>query len=130
MIGFTLLALVLVQASCTTSGNPAITNDLVLSKIEAGTSTKGDVMGILGPPSSQIEVMAGEKRLAVWTYRYVQHRPSPWLYALAINVFVLPVRGGSETELAGLAVFFNDQGVVENIGKTQARVTHGKLITP
>jgi len=106
LLGFLSLGCVLSQATDGTS-----LSDEQISGIEPGTSTRADVTRVLGAPDKIIYSNLAHDPLFERAFQYKRKRRKSTFFTL-----ILLSGSRSDTNVDNVIVFFDDQGVVEDIG--------------
>ena len=97
-------------AGCASVGDPRITDDALVAKVEKGKSRKADVEALFGPPGQVDFTDAGFEKW-LYTYSYSQVRGSSFI------PFAGSFVGGTDIQTSTLTVQFTKEGVVENVGR-------------
>lgn len=124
-----LLASIVVLSGCATSGNPAVSNEGLISQIKIGVSTKDDVRRLLGQPnvvsrgSSAISVIGTIQSATseTWNYTYVNVESSPATFIPIVGLFA----GSATAQTDSVTVTFDDKGIVQHITTGHSQATAG-----
>ncbi|MEJ2672317.1 MAG: outer membrane protein assembly factor BamE [Deltaproteobacteria bacterium] len=104
------MALLLVANACVSAGTQAIKDPGVISKIEAGKSTRADVRALLGYPLAATHKDQGLGEVT-WHYYYATAYPNASAFIPEVNAFT---RNLNETTRV-LSVTFNQNGTVKSL---------------
>ena len=107
----TISALLMISA-CVSAGTKAITDAGVVSQIEVGKSTRGDVTTLLGYP---ITASYGDQGEETWHYACVTTTPTAAAFVPLVKA-VAPSLGETNRELS---VTFNRDGTVKGLELNQ-----------
>lgn len=108
------LALLLVCSACVSAGTRAIKDAGVVSKIEAGKSTRSDVVALLGYPLAATHKDQGLGEVT-WHYNYATVYPNATAFVPVVKAFT---RNLNETTRV-LSVTFNRDGTVKSLEQEQ-----------
>jgi outer membrane protein assembly factor BamE (lipoprotein component of BamABCDE complex) len=113
---FKLLALapLLVCSACISAGTQAIQNTEVVSRIEAGKSTRADVVALLGYPLAATHQDQGLGEVT-WHYYYATAYPNPTAFVPGVKALTANL---NETTRI-LSVTFNKNGTVKGLEQEQ-----------
>lgn len=115
-----ILWLVFVIAGCASAGNRNITDVSRTSQIIEDISNKEDVRAALGSPSNIFFDSAGRE---IWSYVYGTGQVKPATFIPVVGI----VAGGAKSTSNTYTVYFNKQGIVENIGQGKTDIQSGLL---
>jgi outer membrane protein assembly factor BamE (lipoprotein component of BamABCDE complex) len=107
----------LLVMGCATSGNPNAKDQNLVSQVRIGFSTKDDVRRLFGEPnfSSQSDMME------IWSYAHANLETSAVTFVPIVGLFA----GSSKMETSSVAFTFNQDGVVQNISRSQSNIVGG-----
>jgi len=109
-----LAALLLVLPGCFAQGNPALTDEALLSQIKVGVSTKADVRRLLGsPPYTYTWFTSQGLDNETWAYDYYKPEPNPLVFAPFLGLFAVATGDYGTSESRALSVVFSREGVVQ-----------------
>ena len=111
------LFIVLVFASCATSGNPSIQDESITKNIIAGKTTKAEVTELLGPPNLTYEANEDGKPIEIWSYAFTAIESNPALYIPVVGLLALTSEDAITSHTKGFSVSFNEQGSVKKVAR-------------
>lgn len=123
LIAVTLVsALTFAIGGCVSSGNPSVHDDVAVSKIKIGETTKDEVRTLLGKPNSTTRssgsmfVGAGlpvtpNVNYEIWNYTHISVETDAATFIPIVGLFA----GGASSRVSSLTVTFDDQGIVRAI---------------
>jgi outer membrane protein assembly factor BamE (lipoprotein component of BamABCDE complex) len=106
------LAASVVLPGCYSFGSRAISDDSRLKQLVTGQSTKDEVLGLLGRPTTSFSDSAG---FEFWTYHYTQARANAAQFIPLVGAFIPP-----EVESRSLTLHFGRDGVLERIARSDS----------
>jgi outer membrane protein assembly factor BamE (lipoprotein component of BamABCDE complex) len=116
LIGIAIMLLVI--GACASAGNRNIADTSRTSQISEGISTKDDIQAALGAPNYVSFESTGRE---IWFYVYGTGQIKPATFIPVVGIVV----GGAKSTSNTYTVYFNKQGVVENISQGQGYVESG-----
>jgi hypothetical protein len=121
---FACCVLALTGCTSTTTGQKIETDKL--AQIQKGKTTESEVVSLLGPPMSTMEIPGGKKVLN-YSYTHAAGHATGTSFVPYVNFFAGRAKGSSEFQHVSLTVGTN--GVVEDVrvsqGATQTQTTGG-----
>ncbi len=108
-LGTALVGLILVSG-CASSGNDKVrteTMDTVGAKVVKGTTTKDQVKGLYGEPTSVSLTDSGSE---VWTYEYAHATANAASYVTVVGLFA----GGANVDKNQVVFIFDKNNIMQN----------------
>lgn len=119
---------------CVSSGNPAATDQVAISQIKIGTTTKEDVRRLLGNPSSigkgsgNLSVRApfsSDPRATpaphfnyeVWGYSHISVETDAATFIPIVGLFA----GGATSSVTSVTIHFDEKGIVQYVQTTESQ---------
>jgi outer membrane protein assembly factor BamE (lipoprotein component of BamABCDE complex) len=125
------LTLAIGASGCYSVGDHRITDERIVTQIEAGrgTMTKAEVMGLLGRPNILLPMgFAGAGAVPgevpeQWMYHYTYAAARPTAFIPYAGIFM----GGTDVTMHSLTLQFDGNGKLQWVGKSQTRGGGGGL---
>jgi outer membrane protein assembly factor BamE (lipoprotein component of BamABCDE complex) len=110
---FSLIVIAAGFVGCIALGNEKVLDQETLDKIQVGSTTKGEVETLLGPPSERRSTPLGPHTYEWWAYSYSHSFVNPLDYLLLIGLFINGI--GTPDTRKDVQVFFNPDGTVRSL---------------
>ena len=111
------LASLMLLAACVSSGVKV--DEANLAKFEAGKTTYAQVLGVLGPPTTNTLMPDGRRMLL---YSWVQARARPQNFLPIVGAFV----GGSDSRSSNVILWIAKDGTLETYSASQSQYGIGR----